>query len=349
MLEGCPWFNHTLWRVDFYGDATTININNVNKFLNIQNYDDATIKKLFNFAFLSIAKQHNLNKTVLLDTNIVGFFNNLLKLNPELNKLNIDFVSIINEAFTESVSLKEALNKEHTYKKLCTNIWDTSIGLFKDNIPFIISDGSIYRNLYYDHLKDMDRLYNKIHLRLSNNEQVDFNDIQQYSLQLAKVNKYREENYMLLDTVYHIVTCMQSSIINNDQCVASKTIVTSICNCLGSNNYILSIIEQFGYLLHKLYQEENNIFITCSIDANKYFERIMKGLDKIEIFNQKKNSNSEIQLLYEKIQKIIIAIKKIKEKRSTDLIPSQSCIPNTNEEQLDIKIDFLKMLFDLLA
>jgi hypothetical protein len=195
----------------------------------------------------------------------------------------------------------------------------------------------------------MDELYNKIHSTVANNGKVDFKDIQKYSLALAEANKYREENYMLLDTIYHIVTCMQSSIINNDQCVLSEPTLTSICNCLSPNNYILSIIEQFGYLLHKLYQKENNTFITCSIDANKYFERIMKGLEKIKIFDEKKNSNPEIELLYNGIQKIIITIKKIKEKRSNDLIPSQSCKPNADEEQLDPNLNFLHMLFKLVA
>lgn len=100
-------------------------------------------------------------------------------------------------------------------------------------------------------------------------------------IQLAKANLYRSENYLIPSTTVQIVKIEQAKAIQSQTC---DPILTKIANCsLSQFAYLLSAIEQLGYLQQKLidYQDQ------CSLDANKYLGRFLRSLGTLGIVKHK--------------------------------------------------------------
>ena len=150
-------------------------------------------------------------------------------------------------------------------------------------------------------------------------------------LAIGEANLYRDENYMVLDTVLHIVKCTQNNI------VVKPTIyekVTNPCPILNEFSYLLSIIEQYGYMMHYLYDSESK----CNLSANKYYNRILDALTKICIIklinlNQLKEKIDAIKLYkdLEELKQISDEILELKKIRSSDGNIEKLCYVTINE------------------
>ncbi len=95
-------------------------------------------------------------------------------------------------------------------------------------------------------------------------------------ISLGEANLYREENYILPSTVIHVVRCEQAKE-SGDSC--APIILKSACCSLSPFVYILSAIEQLGYLLHNLEHDK----VTCNLPAGKYFGRLVRSINKASV------------------------------------------------------------------
>jgi hypothetical protein len=113
-------------------------------------------------------------------------------------------------------------------------------------------------------------------------------------VQLSIANLYRTENYIIPSTTVQVVKIEQAKEIQSNTC---DPILTKIAKCsLGKISYILSAIEQLGYLQEKLDESQEG----CSLDANKYLGRFLRAVKMTKIIKNKKVFN-ELNLATEQI------------------------------------------------
>jgi len=114
-------------------------------------------------------------------------------------------------------------------------------------------------------------------------------------IHLGEANLYREENYILPSTVIHIVKIEQGKNSSSGSCIP---LLSKIARCsLNSFMYILSAIEQLGYLQQNLTDGK----VICSLPASKYFGRLLKAihqsLNEIEILHNIISKDNELTKL----------------------------------------------------
>jgi len=148
-------------------------------------------------------------------------------------------------------------------------------------------------------------------------------------ISLGEANLYREENYILPSTVIHVVRCEQAKE-NGDSCI--PIILKSACCSLSSFVYILSGIEQLGYLLHNLDQDK----VTCNIPAGKYFGRLVRSINKASISTSTKLVEEKQSI--KDLLKLSDSLSKVKKERGDKGNTDKSCPNSPNLYKLILEL-----------
>jgi len=362
LIESIEWFNHFKWRVDFYGDFTSFfsltNINNNTYTYPILKYKIKTKIQLLIYSVISFFKHHNSNKF----TEYESILNQLCEIFIEYNFVDLieeyNVVDLIEEY--NVVDLKEEYNvvdlkeeKEIIRSKIIRygkNVADKIKNfilndhiyrenrVINNNTDLPKSEHQIqserFRQNYYQNALNIDKYITEV------KKNPNIFSIDDLSILITKANLYREENYLLFDSIIHIVTCPLSSKNNTDLNIITDIKIDSnnqlfkqnSCDILFIENYILSIIEQFGFMIHNLIDNEDEI---CNLTANKYFNRILKALEQIKIIihNQIPNSNLELNIFDEDLKKA---------KKISDNISCLKINRSTNTKTLNITNCYIK-------
>jgi hypothetical protein len=163
------------------------------------------------------------------------------------------------------------------------------------------------REKYYLELKQAENFQIEIKKFIENKtlNKIELNNLLgKVIIHLGEANLYREENYILPSTVIHIVKIEQAKNSNHGSCIP---LLSKIAKCsLNSFIYILSGIEQLGYLQQNL--AEGNVL--CSLPASKYFGRLLRAINQslngIEILHNiisKDNELNKLLLIAENFEK----------------------------------------------
>jgi hypothetical protein len=131
------------------------------------------------------------------------------------------------------------------------------------------------REIYYKQLRKAELLKTKILEQFSTNDTSDkLGSLLGKCIVLEGLaNLHREENYILVPTVIHVVKVEQGKDNIMTQC---KPLRIRVARCsLSSFVYSLSAIEQLGYMQENLVLEK-----TCNMAAGKYFGRLLRALNE---------------------------------------------------------------------
>ena len=328
LIEHIHWFNHTKWRVDFYGDSISlIDFNQV--WFPKLSYNSETYNKLLSFAIASYYKHDN------SDTFEPKYFDTFIK----IAKIAFD-ESLVNNTITEqSINIiRKLLNKIKDNKEK-EAMWRNS-RIITDNESTEKNDGQTYRESYYRALNILDDLMNKLwnkyfklttiaptpQISESESESEYKGIIDKITLALANSNLYREENYLLIDSVIHIVKCMQdgnSTPIEKD--IKTYSTFTNLpCDDLNDKKYILSALEQYGFMVHNIHLGTPPII--CNLTINKYYNRILNALSSIMKINDSKYDSNKYKSFIGKLKDAI--------KISDDLINQKKTRSSTGDTKL---------------
>lgn len=220
------WFNHSLWKVDVYGDFTQIG----NYYIDTHYFNKKIITEMLILSVCSYFKNNPTDNELL---------QKLVEWCIDSQGLFTTYQKIKNYAL-EKIRALDPTNREIYYKKLseAEKLQTNIIKKFK--------------------VKDMSEDLNTL--------------LGECIISLGEANLYREENYILTSTVIYIVKIEQGKDIMKNRC---DPLYTSIANCsLGLYTYILSAIEQLGYMLHK----EHETGLNCSLGEGKYFGRFIRSI-----------------------------------------------------------------------
>lgn len=151
-------------------------------------------------------------------------------------------------------------------------------------------------------------------------------------IHLGEANLYREENYILPSTVIHIVKIEQGKNNSSGPCIP---LLSKIAKCsLNSFIYILSAIEQLGYLQQNLAEEK----AICSLPGSKYFGRLLRAINQslngIEILHNIINKDNNLNKL------LLIADNFEKEKK-------EKASRGNSNIFCDVPVDLYKLTLDL--
>ena len=309
LLELIPWFNHSMWRVDVYADISSIINNGVEYFMNIQIQSNQCKKELLAYSIMSYFRHDNSNTFTSKEFEILQKFVKIYLNLTQIGNLDDNY---FDELKTNAKEINYLKTKDKDYRiansHRKTNYLPSDIGTIRH----------LYRETYYDKLIEIDKLTNNT----DNKELNNINFIDNLIKLLAEANLYREENYLLLGTVQHIVKCSQqlknkktidtdtNIIISNSSTLPilqkyEKAFILDGCK-IADFTYVLSIIEQYGYMIHNLH---HTTIEECNIAANKYFNRILDGLEKIK--NNTDNCNTKYTDIKSK-SSTLLEIKKLR-------------------------------------
>jgi hypothetical protein len=323
LVDKHEWFDHTLWRVDFFGDTTYVKIYDDMKkeyiyyYIDTRYYDKNTKEQLFMYAIVSMLK-HSSEYLKYEDT--IKFFIHKLAL-----LIDID-TNIVDDLFEKATIIKSELSTYDT---------ETKDNKYREKL--LILDKMI-NTMYYKIVTSQNKSMFNIILGKVGNYKLPIESLfNKFVLSTAEANIYRDENYILLGTVLHVVSCMQ---IGNNKCekyeCQDKFITCNPCCTLDNFNLILSAMEQLGYILYKLlYDDEisDNKFYKCTTVANKYFIRFIEALNKYE-YNTNNINTVQKSINFKKMIANFIdlddktsILKKLKDKRSRDGNPELICEP----------------------
>jgi hypothetical protein len=176
------------------------------------------------------------------------------------------------------------------------------------------------RELYYNKLADAEKFQINIINKFKKCEMSEeLNDLLgECIIKLGDANLYKEENYILSSTVIYIVKIEQGQELTKNRC---NPLYTTVANCsLGLYTYILSAIEQLGYMLHKKYQSK----LSCSLPQGKYFGRFIRSIGHANnsmgiLSTMTKNSK------YTKTFDVIDEIDRLKKTRSSEKNDDITC------------------------
>jgi hypothetical protein len=126
---------------------------------------------------------------------------------------------------------------------------------------------------------------------------------------IGLMNIYREESYVCSSTIMHVVRVLQANKnkdtskfkypVSYPACLMSEhQLEAPVCE-LGKYGYLLSMLEQVGYILRfqKYYCVEHNNEEKCSSKILKYMERYTDAIDKIKIIDSNTNQLQSQPLL----------------------------------------------------
>jgi len=337
LAELITWFNHTKWRVDFYGDIIYIyslkEQTQIKQYIKINNDDKTLLKKLLKYVYIGCLKINTCKSSRDKIINIIKLIMETLLTTEEL--------LIIFEAGDKLDKIySKYLNEEHSYRIERVKKFDEVKDLEKiNNFNLEKKFKFKFREKYYKWLSKVDQ--DCINYKNNSN---DINALEIYE-NMAHANVYREENYMLIGTVINIVNCTQDK---------STDPTDTLCN-LTYYTYILSIIEQFGFMIHYIFKlniigyacVEADI---CNLQANKYFERILNILIKILKMPELNNitNQPEYTLLMTTINKCKETsefITKIKKERSSQSNKTKDCDKHSDFKILE-SFDNIMELFN---
>jgi len=130
------------------------------------------------------------------------------------------------------------------------------------------------REIYYIKLKKAEALETKIKASLLFGKLTE-GQLEKLVLLLSESNLYRHDNYILIPTIIHIVKIEQEKKTEAGTC---DIILSQTAKCtMSSFSYILSVIEQLGYMQDKLTEAK----LDCTLGAGKYFGRIVRGMKEV--------------------------------------------------------------------
>jgi hypothetical protein len=176
------------------------------------------------------------------------------------------------------------------------------------------------RELYYNKLGEAEKLQTNIIKKFKNTDMSEElnNLLGECIIKLGEANLYREENYILTSTVIYIVKIEQGGDVIKNKC---HPLYTSIANCsLGLYTYILSAIEQLGYMLHK----EHHTKLSCSLPEGKYFGRFIRSIGHANHSDGILSTMTE-NSRYNKTLNVIADIDQIKKARSKEKNDDITC------------------------
>jgi hypothetical protein len=179
---------------------------------------------------------------------------------------------------------------------------------------------SVDREFYYEYLSKAEHMEEKtidiIESSNCTNSKIS-NLFGEVIIALGKANLYRNENYILTSTTTHIVKIEQAKEIATDHC---NPLLTKVAKCsLSKYAYVLSAIEQLGYLQYKVISSAKS----CSLGANKYFGRFVRAIKEVpELISDIK--------IYNQCLKITDILDKEKTKRSEKNNLNQDCTTDIN-------------------
>jgi hypothetical protein len=148
------------------------------------------------------------------------------------------------------------------------------------------------RETYYKILSEAEVLESNISKKFENDEMSEeLNQLLgECIIKLGEANLYRDENYILIPTVIYVVKIEQGKELEDKKCLP---LYTTIANCtLGPYNYILSAIEQLGYMQHNSYK----LRLNCSIKEGKYFGRFIRSIGHINNYYGRSFSEDRVYI-----------------------------------------------------
>ncbi len=248
------WFDNEKWTVDLYGDFTMIG----RYYIDFKFIEKSTKIELLVLAVASYFKHE--------------FTKKYLTTNDKELAHNIELKFTVLEKLIKYIIDREGLliTKDEIMEKGKTMILEN----------LILIDKTAQRNNYYELLKNAEKLeaYLTEVFKDPNIDRTDVNNqLGQVMIKLGKANLFREENYILPSTVIHVVKTEQAKLSSNDFCTP---ILISSANCaLNTFTYLLSAIEQLGYLQENLHHGSGK-YEFCTLKAAKYFGRFVRAIKK---------------------------------------------------------------------
>lgn len=224
------WFDHSLWKVDLYGDFNMIGT----YYMDTRYFSKETELDMLRLAIVSYFRHEKSAKfnTKLLMILVKWYISDQGLFVEDVDRLVLEAKSIA-RVVTSS-------DRETYYKKL------GEAELLEAQIAGLFDKRVISKRL------------NKL--------------LGECVVKISESNLYREENYVLVPTVIHIVKIEQGKESKKGTC---PPLLTTIAKCsLSKSVYILSMIEQLGYLQEK----EAELRLSCSLGGGKYFGRFLRGL-----------------------------------------------------------------------
>ncbi len=303
--------------IEIYGDMLTINKNGSETFyLDTSDLNDEEIKQLYPSALYSVARNQLIDvikdkkvKPIELDLDMTNIENRIKKdLNKKLKKLKIDEKEklIFNYLKYPSNQLWDDNDLYESYKIVKKDMQHYLEKSLK-NGKYVQTD--YVRKLYYDALKDAELL--RIEYLNSNSHDKDkrINLI----LSIAKSLSYRMEDYTSVSTVTHVVRIIQT---NKDvtsgiqkrpnpfiKCENKKEHYTNPFCMVGKCGFILSIIEQIGFMkrYYNAYCKDNNI--KCSSKLIKYEFRLVHAIKELKLLYMSKRKTMKKKTMKNKTMK----------------------------------------------
>ena len=287
--------------IELYGDMLTIIKNGVETFyLDTSDLNDLENQELYPAALYSFARNQlmdDFKSTANLDMNM----------------------SVIEQKIKEELSKIKKLDKKEQFvfnylnKSLEYKLWDESKiqesyknvkSSMKHYLEISYKNGTyvqtyLARKLYYDALKDAELL----RINYLNNKNDDKNNRIKLILSIAKSLSYRMEDYTCVPTVTHVVRIIQTNI---DITSTNKKRKNPFIYCYKKNHYknpfcmvgkggfVLSIIEQIGFIKRFFNKYCNGNNPKCLSKLIKYEFRIAHAIEEINYVSNV-NSNKRFE------------------------------------------------------
>lgn len=287
LWQETEWFVHAKWRIDIYGDFNTIN----KYFIDTRFVSKTALIELTTSALCSYFRNYNLEKE---NNDVLQHLLSWLK-----NQYGLLFDS--NLLITDARNRLLAIPKED-----------------KDQ-----------REIYYDLLVAAEAAKADLaNLLLA--DAIDENEVNELTelivVALSKANLYRFENYILPTTVIvHVIVEQGNSGPTPAEATCAVAFKQTNPRCvLGSYHYILSAIEQMGFLHHALAETHEGVVedITeaqvCNLGATKYLGRFLRACNEASSGIYQVNSLVEPQRKYADLLRFSEALLREKKKRSDD-------------------------------
>jgi hypothetical protein len=311
--------------------------------LDTSSFTETEFNELIPYASASILR-NIYNHDILLTEET---FNSKVDINKIINKINdfkyTHYKKILNATQTQITKDEKINNEDKTYlnynNNFDTNILQkfsddkftkkfiTGLELYKE---YKIDDYNKARTKYYELINVAEINFNKVteifdaSNKTTDNWQIELKKVlseQNKSLILeavkaiAHMNLFREESYLFVPTVMHVVRVLQLEYLNTENGIKTKYPVNypqcltnsgkeqhklegAVCE-IGQFGYLLSILEQIGFILR--FEEEycktinENKFENPKKCSDKILKYIKRYVDAINKFNEENKQTTSLQ------------------------------------------------------
>jgi hypothetical protein len=305
-------------------------IRNIHLSYNNERINDESLNKeiynnIVNFVYTKYYQYDNELKSISKDTKYL-FLNNILN--------NDNLINIHNKTI-----------KDNDLFSYCFN---TGLGIVKEYLSKNYDDG---RNKYYEYIKEteiqfnklkniFEQTYNKLNQSTDENSKKNWQQIVKTELETnyknlileiikssANMDTFRKESYVCAPTVMHVVRVFQETAeknkdikypVNFPQCLNNPSHILEGAVCeIGKYGYILSIIEQIGFVLRfeNDYCKKNTNQLYDDICTNKIRKYMERYIDAINRMNEEEN-NRMVEIKAGKKHRTVKIIPKRKAKRT---------------------------------